>query len=118
MNNFKIESENKKINVNGVDLVFNFDDNEFTKKLLNLKSILDKNKSQNNSIDSFVEELANYFNDLFGENTCKDIFGVVYPSFRLIFKLVEIIMPYLNDFLDERTLKISEKYNYEREGNV
>ena len=32
MESFKIESLKETINVNGVDLVFHFDDNEFLKK--------------------------------------------------------------------------------------
>ena len=70
MESFKIESLKETINVNGVDLVFHFDDNEFLKKINDFQKLFEKK-----SIDLDVtDKIGEKINDIFGENTCKDIF--------------------------------------------
>lgn len=114
MESFKIESLKETINVNGVDLVFHFDDNEFLKKINDFQKLFEKK-----SIDLDVtDKIGEKINDIFGENTCKDIFGVEHPSVLVLIELCEYIGKIVKNFTTKREASIKEKYNAEREGDV
>lgn len=114
MESFKIESLKEKINVNGVDLVFHFDDNDFLKKINDFQKLF-----ETKSMDlEFTDKVSKGINDIFGENTCKDIFGLEHPSVIVLFELCEYIGNVVKKFSEKREQAIKSKYNAEREGNV
>lgn len=114
MDKIVIGLHKKVINVNGVELVLNFDDNEFLKKLFELKDVSEKEVKD----ISFAEHLAKYYDELFGEGTCKSIFGEDKPSYFLLYDLSEALAPYIDEYSKNRTKEIGSKYNAEREGDV
>ena len=54
---------------------------------------------------------------LFGEGTCKKVFGDITPSFELFIEFFEQLTPYLQEFAKEKSRRIS-KYSAARTGNV
>jgi len=54
---------------------------------------------------------------LFGEGTCKKVFGDITPSFELYLEFFEQLTPYLQEFAKEKSRRIS-KYSAARTGNV
>lgn len=62
---------------------------------------------------SMMSEIDN----LFGEGTCKKVFGDITPSFELYFDFFEQLTPYLQEFAKEKTQRMS-KYSAARTGNV
>ena len=114
MENFVIESANKKILVNNVELDLLFDDNEFTKRMLNLSDML-SNLSENNNSQN-VDNVSKAIDDLFGNDTCKKIFGCSKPSSFLLAEFLNYITKFVVEFKENRLDKIEEKYGAERLG--
>lgn len=54
---------------------------------------------------------------LFGEGTCKKVFGDIAPSFELYLDFFEQLTPYLQEFAKEKTQRMN-KYSAKRTGNV
>lgn len=54
---------------------------------------------------------------LFGEGTCRKIFGNITPSFELYLDFFEQLTPYLKEFVQEKQQRLN-KYSPERSGNV
>lgn len=54
---------------------------------------------------------------LFGEGTCKKVFGDITPTFDLYIDFFEQLTPYLQEFAKEKTQRMS-KYSAARTGNV
>lgn len=114
MDKIVIGLHKKVVNINGVELVLNFDNNEFLKRLSELKNV---SKEETKDI-GFAEYLTKYYDELFGEGTCKSIFGEDKPSYFLLYELTEALSPYIDEYSENRMKKINSKYNAEREGNV
>lgn len=55
--------------------------------------------------------------NLFGEGTCRKVFGDITPSFELYLDFFEQLTPYLQDFAKEKAQRMS-KYSAARTGNV
>lgn len=54
---------------------------------------------------------------LFGEGTCKKVFGDIAPSLELYYDFFEQLTPYLKEFAKEKAERMS-KYSANRTGNV
>lgn len=54
---------------------------------------------------------------LFGEGTCRKVFGDITPSFELFIEFFEQLTPYLQEFAREKAQRMS-KYSAARTGNV
>lgn len=54
---------------------------------------------------------------LFGEGSCKKVFGDITPSFELYLDFFEQLTPYLQEFAKEKAQRMS-KYSAGRTGNV
>jgi plasmid maintenance system killer protein len=55
---------------------------------------------------------------LFGEGTCKKVFGDILPAADMYIDLFEQLTPFFEKYGRERSAKISKKYNVSRAGNV
>lgn len=114
MDNFVIESANKKILVNNVELNLLFDDHEFEDKLLQISDILKNSDGKKNS--EISSEVAEAIDNMFGVSTCYNIFGCDKPSSFLLVELLDYIGTFVEDFKNKRLEKINEKYGAERLG--
>lgn len=54
---------------------------------------------------------------LFGEDTCKKVFGDIIPSAYAIADFFEQLLPVFNQYADERQRKLKEKYSGARKGS-
>jgi len=115
MENFIIESKNKKLQVNGVEFDLLFDENEFVSGLYDLQNKISKS-SKNPFKDT--EQFAHDLDGIFGTDFCKRVFGTSTPSSILLAKLITFITPYIEEFSEEHIKESEEKYDPEREGNV
>lgn len=116
MENFIIESKNKKLQVNGIEIDLLFDENEFCSKLFDLQNNISKSNSKNPFKET--EKIAHDLDEIFGTDFCKRIFGTSTPSSVLLAKLIGFITPYVESFSNDHIKESEEKYNPEREGNV
>lgn len=114
MENFSIESANKTILVNNVELHLNFDDDNFMSHLTELG---EKLKNFDVSIKSNTEELSKQVDVLFGENTCFNIFKCQNPNIILLMQLFEYINKFVEDYRENYVSKIADKYNPDRIGD-
>jgi hypothetical protein len=114
MDNFVIESANKKILVNNVELNLLFDDHEFEDKLFQISDILKNSDGKKNS--EISSEVAEAIDNMFGESTCHNIFGCDKPSSFLLIELLNYISSFVEEFKNKRLEKINEKYGAERLG--
>lgn len=114
MENFVIESNNKKIKVNGVELDLIFDSNEFTKKILELADALHEYVDKR-SLDN-VDGISSSIDTLFGEKTCFKIFGCDKPAIWKLEPFISYIHTFVNEFQENRLSKLEEKYGAERLG--
>lgn len=114
MENFIIESNNKKIQVNGVELNLLFDDNNFSENMLKLSEAIDR-VADAKDIQG-INNLSKSINDLFGADTCKNVFGCSNPSAILIYQFLMYINKFIKDFKKKRIDKIAKKYGVERLG--
>lgn len=113
MENFSIESANKVISVNGVELNLNFDDSNFMK---NITSLGEEINTFINNKNLDTTSLSKKIDDLFGENTCMNVFKCNAPSSILLFQFFEYISKFVEDYSKNYVAKINEKYNPERSG--
>ena len=114
MENFVIKSANKKILVNNVELDLLFDDVKFEDKLFKISDILKNTDGKKNS--EISSEVSTAIDDLFGDNTCKNIFGCDKPSSFLLVEFLDYISSFVEDFKNKRLEKINEKYGAGRLG--
>ena len=146
MQKIKLNNKNLKIQVNddGEYIVLPFEDKTFIHRFYKMiddfkeveSSFIDKGKlidELEDSIDEFgisskerkfMEldlEIHTFLKEqidlLFGENTCKKVFGDIVPSFVLITEFLDEISPFIEIHLKEK-IKVINKYSAEREGNV
>lgn len=113
MDNFSIESANKVIKVNDVELSLNFDDSIF---MNNLADLGEKLKNYEPTIGSDTSSLAISIDSVFGEKTCEKIFKCKAPNAVLIIQFVSYINKYVEDYKDNYIEKIKDKYNPDRLG--
>ncbi len=63
------------------------------------------------------DDMAAEVDKLFGEDTCKKVFGDIAPGFDLFLDFFEQLTPYLQEFSRERAQRMS-KYSADRIGNA
>lgn len=114
MENFIIESSNKKIQVNGVELNLLFDDNSFAEKMISLSEAID-NVIETKDIKE-INKLSKSVDDLFGVDTCKKVFGCSNPSALLLVEFLMYINKFIKEYKKKRVDKIFKKYGAERLG--
>lgn len=114
MENFSIESANKTILVNNIELNLNFDDAEFMKQINQLGEKL-RQFSDDKNLNTV--ELSKQIDALFGENTCFNIFKCKTPNIVLLIQLFEYIGKFVSDYSNNYVSKIADKYNPDRIGD-
>ncbi len=114
MENFSIESANKTILVNNVELNLNFDDSVFMNQINELGEKL-KEFSNDKSLNT--EQLSRQIDLLFGENTCLNIFKCKTPNIVLLVQLFDYIGKFVSEYSNNYIAKIEDKYNPERIGD-
>lgn len=65
----------------------------------------------------FGQDMMSEIDGLFGDGTCKKVFGDITPTFDLYLDFFEQLTPYLNEFAKEKAQRMS-KYSASRTGNV
>lgn len=114
MENFVIESANKKILVNNVELDLLFDDNEFARKMKDLFDAIEKSEGMSD-LDS-MPIISKAIDDLFGKGTCMKLFNTNTPANHIGRQFLDYLMDFFKEFYDTRYKKIEEKYGAERLG--
>lgn len=70
----------------------------------------------------FSLKVHEFFKDrvdgLFGEGTCRKVFGDIVPSVDLYVDFINQLAPYFEKYSKERQKKLMQKYNPKRKGNV
>lgn len=126
MDSISIKSFNKVVLVNDKELILNFDDNGFLKKFIELfdkaKLVYEYNKKGNVDEENIklINNMSDGIDDLFGENSCFNLFGCKYPNLTILTEFFSFMAPYANEFSknsSDRIEKISEKYNANRIGD-
>lgn len=117
MENFSIESANKKILVNNVELHLNFDDDMFLKNCDILGNKLREFAEKAGSIDASTEEMSAEIDRLFGENTCMKLFNCKTPNALILLQFLNYIKKFIDEFRNDYVSKIQEKYDPDRIGN-
>lgn len=114
MENFSIESASKTILVNNVELKLDFDDSIFMENLNKLGVELQhvKEKGLYNTKD-----ISMSIDNLFGENTCLNVFGCKYPNIVILIQFIDYVEKFVNKYSEEYVSKISEKYSADRIGD-
>lgn len=121
MENFLIKSDNKKVKVNDVELVLNFDDSDFLSKWYDISEMLvnfKDNDNNKNYINDISKKFANSIDNMFGEDTCQKIFGCKVPMFLKTYELLEYLSKFVIEYQEKRESELNSKYNSERVGNA
>ncbi|HIW14913.1 MAG TPA: hypothetical protein H9691_05665 [Firmicutes bacterium] len=73
-------------------------------------------------VAAFNLKIHEFFKDrvdgLFGEGTCRKVFGDIVPSLDLYVDFINQLAPYFEKYSKERQKKLMQKYNPKRKGNV
>lgn len=119
-----------KVNENGDTIKVNVEDQLFISRFLNMTEKINQTKSymeteevrsqdeqgQINALIEKTKEIMVEIDSLFGENACKKVFGDIIPNPYLLADFFEQLTPIVEQYMDERQKKISEKYNNRRKG--
>lgn len=118
-----------EVNDNGDTITVNAEDQYFIEKFLGLNEKLHniartdtkelEEKSEREQIGVMIEttkEVMAEIDGLFGENTCKKVFGDIVPSPYLIADFFEQLTPIAAQYMDERQKIIASKYSRNRKG--
>ena len=140
MNNIRIKNNIKKIEVNddGDYITINFNDRsipskfysltekfeekrtEAEKKLADIIKIENENQKARALFDLDLEIhnwLSKEVDNIFGEDTCKKVFGDIVPNIYLYIEFFEQITPYFADYVNFQK-ELTTKYSPNRTGNV
>lgn len=82
-------------------------ENEDGEVEMNTSAIVDITKVETDCYKECCEKI----DDVFGENTCKKVFGDIIPDFVLIGEFFEQITPVLQKLAEERGEKIGNRYS-------
>lgn len=123
----KVEVE---VNDAGENIVLNFDDCTFIDNFFNIADSLEKASEffngEFNELDEHekvratkekMQEIMDDIDSLFGDGSCKKIFGNIVPSPYLIYDLFDQIVPIIQKHSNERQEKIAAKYSKKRKGS-
>ena len=91
-----------------------------------LVSYIDETEVNGSSLESITKTTSkrvelckkgrDRIDELFGEGTCKKVFGVEVPDEVCIMEFVEAMMPFVNEAFKERGQHIDRKYSRNRKG--
>ena len=91
-----------------------------------LVSYIDETEVNGSSLESITKTTSkrvelckkgrDRIDELFGEGTCKKVFGVEVPDEVCIMEVVEAMMPFVNEAFKERGQHIDRKYSRNRKG--
>lgn len=65
---------------------------------------------------SETKKLMEKIDGLFGEDTCRKVFGDIVPSFFVLTEFFDQLIPITEKYADDRQKKITAKYNRNRKG--
>lgn len=117
-----------EVNDNGDTITVNGEDQRVIEKFMELIENMDKlteelsdlkTENAREQIKMLIEKtkgIMSGIDDLFGEDTCKKVFGDIVPQPHLIADFFEQLMPIVKQYMDDRQKKIAEKYNRGRKG--
>lgn len=69
------------------------------------------------SMEEKTREITSYIDALFGAGTTLKVFGCEVPMIDLIYDFFEQLLPFIEEFANERQKKITSKYNANRRGS-
>lgn len=118
------------VNDAGETITMNVDDQEFVEKFYGLIDKLDKvsnemgsekvrAEDEHNQIKLLIDRTKGIMaeiDDMFGNDSCRKIFGDIVPSPYLIADFFEQLKPIAEQHVDERQKKIAKKYDAKRKG--
>lgn len=130
--------DNKKLRVNsgitievnddGDVIVARIDDVNFVEDFYNLleglekvdedikKTSFDNDREKIRYVSEKTREIMEQIDNLFGEDTCRKVFGDIVPSSYAITDFFDQLLPIFTEYSDARQKKIAEKYNRSRKG--
>lgn len=120
-----------EVNDNGDTITINAEDQGFMDKFFELDEMLENLAKKFKTVDmkgkgereqlkvltDTTKEIMEGIDNLFGENTCKKVFGDIIPNPYLIAEFFEQLIPIVKQYVDIRKKKISEKYGRRRKGS-
>lgn len=130
--------DNKKLRVNsgitievnddGDVIIARIDDVNFVEDFYNLleglekveedlkKVSFDNDREKIRYVGEKTRKIMEQIDDLFGEDTCKKVFGDIVPSSYAITDFFDQLLPIFTEYSGARQRKIAEKYNRNRKG--
>lgn len=120
-----------EVNDNGDFIVVPIEDNGFLDRFYKLVEVADKIGDEVDSINindedhvkdtiDFIREksieLMNALDELFGENSCKKIFGDIVPSGYAFADFFGQLIPVINEYRDNKEKELSSRYSKNRKG--
>lgn len=143
MDSIRVSHDIKKIQVNdnGDYIEINFSDQSFASRFFEMENQLNsaydevqnkckeiESRSQGQDQYDFIKELTiittelheshkKKIDELFGEDTCRKVFGDILPDELMYIQFFELLAPIFSKFAAQKEQKIN-KYSAERMGNV
>lgn len=119
-----------EVNDEGDTIVVNAEDQLFIEKFYALCDRLEAIRAElnNNEVEEKSEreklrcmidktkEIMAGIDELFGENTCRKVFGEIVPNMYLITEFFDQLTPVIKQYVDKRKKKIDAKYGNGRKG--
>lgn len=120
-----------EVNDNGDTITINAEDQGFIGKFFELYESLENLTKKFNATDmrtksereqlsiltDTTKEIMAGIDNLFGENSCKKVFGDIIPNPYLIAEFFEQLTPIAKQYMDARQKKIAAKYGRRRKGS-
>lgn len=123
----KVEVE---VNDAGESIVLNFDDCTFIDNFFGIADSLEKTSEFFNGefkeaddreklkvVKEKMQGIMDDIDKLFGEESCRKIFGNIIPTPFLIYDLFDQLIPIIKEHTNERQNRIAEKYSNKRKGS-
>ena len=123
MNKIRVQSGIRvEVNDEGEFIIINIDDQNFIsrfygiiEKLEDVKKKVNSHKSKDTreNLEFYIEQIKEIMvsiDELFGEESCRKIFGDIVPSPVLIADFFEQITPVVEQYAKKRRAAISQKY--------
>ena len=118
-----------EVNDNGDTIILQVEDQAIPRKIKKLVKTLEAKAKELEGLDDEADidiiEDKNYemnllakaaIDDIFGEGTCKKVFGDIVPPVERHIEFIKQIIPYFEEYAKERVQRL-EKYNPDRVGS-
>ena len=119
-----------EVNDNGDTITARLDDSQFVAKFYDIVDLMEKisehmsseemqskdEREQFNIVEQKTKEVMTQIDGLFGEDSCKKVFGDIIPSGYAMADFFEQLIPIFERYANDRQKAISEKYNRNRKG--